>query len=305
MGPTPRQVSLPAKTPAQPRAASKDPPARLFYHAPSTSISTGTSTGSHAAPGVSEPPHSEEYGVRPQSEAPETVAEQAAAERAAAERAAAEGAAAERAAAERAAAERVAVVRAAARRVALHRAKAERAAAKKEAVREVKAQIVALERAAAKKEAVRDMALRQTKAARAAAKKEAVREVKALIVMAERAAAEREGPDQGDMTRAAARQEAVGVAEAVSQAAEPAQQREQAEAWRRPASAALSRLSLHGERVDKPCAPTSWHETPQRRHFDEMLRGVQQAHLRATVETEPRTSSFSSAGTAWCRDNRR
>ena len=56
--------------------------------------------------------------------------------------------------------------------------------------------------------------------------------------------------------------------------------------------------SLVSEMMDLPCAPTTWHSTPQRIHFEGLLDKAQQAQLRATIEAE---LGASSPETAWCR----
>ena len=56
--------------------------------------------------------------------------------------------------------------------------------------------------------------------------------------------------------------------------------------------------SLVSEMMDLPCAPTTWHSTPQRIHFEGLLDKAQQAQLRATIEAE---LGAASPETAWCR----
>lgn len=164
----PRRVTLPAEAPAQPRLESEDPPARLFYCAPSTAAAgqrVGASAGQREPV---EPPQSEQCGAQAQVEAQAEEmlrrADRAArefAEQQARSRWAEKGRRqiltenlrwAEMAAVERAArARKAAAERVAAERKAVAQAEAERAAAKAEATREAEARKVAAE--AARREA--------------------------------------------------------------------------------------------------------------------------------------------------------
>ena len=159
----PRRVTLPAEAPAQPRLESEDPPARLFYRAPSTAAA-GQRVGASAGQREPEPPQSEQCGAQAQVEAHAEEmlrrADRAArefAEQRARSRWAEKGRRqiltedlrwAEMAAVERAAgARKAAAERVAAERKAVAQAEAERAAAKAEATREAEARKVAAEAA--------------------------------------------------------------------------------------------------------------------------------------------------------------